>query len=121
MSDYDVGYGKPPKHSRFKKGVCPNPAGRGKRRELDGSEIMKRVLNASAEFRDRGKMKKATRIELTIRKLVAAAVKGDVASAGALLKICVHAERYGDTSPTIIKVHNALPDAESHDERWISQ
>ena len=81
MSDYDVGYGKPPKHSRFKKGVCPNPAGRGKRRELDGSEVMKRVLNASAEFRDRGKLKKATRIELTIRKLVATAVKGDVASA----------------------------------------
>jgi hypothetical protein len=26
MSDYDVGYGKPPKHSQFKKGVCPNPA-----------------------------------------------------------------------------------------------
>ena len=27
MSDYDVGYGKPPKHAQFKKGVCPNPMG----------------------------------------------------------------------------------------------
>ena len=26
--DYDVGYRKPPKHSRFKKGVSANPAGR---------------------------------------------------------------------------------------------
>jgi hypothetical protein len=25
VSEYDVGYGKPPKHSQFKKGSCPNP------------------------------------------------------------------------------------------------
>jgi hypothetical protein len=31
QSDYEAGYGKPPKHSRFKKGVCANPRGRGKR------------------------------------------------------------------------------------------
>jgi hypothetical protein len=42
MSDYDVGYGRPPKHSQFKKGVCPNPRGRGKRGNLQIGEIMKR-------------------------------------------------------------------------------
>lgn len=29
-SDYDVGYGKPPKHTRFKKGRSGNPKGRPK-------------------------------------------------------------------------------------------
>ena len=29
MTDYEVGYGRPPKATRFKKGVCANPRGRG--------------------------------------------------------------------------------------------
>src|ERR1700730_4306369 len=91
MSDYDVGYGKPPKHSQFKKGVCPNPAGRGKRRDRKVGEIMTKVLNAKTEFRDRGKVKKASRIELAIRRLAASAIKGDVASAAWLLKMRAHA------------------------------
>ncbi len=28
--DYEIGYGKPPKHTRFKKGQCGNPKGRPK-------------------------------------------------------------------------------------------
>ena len=48
----DVGYGKPPKHSQFKKGICPNPAGRGKRRDLEVGEILDNVLNTNAEFRE---------------------------------------------------------------------
>ena len=121
MSDYDVGYGKPPKHSQFKKGVCPNPAGRGKRQELDGGKVMRNILNAPINYRDRGKSKKVPRIELMIRKLVAAAVKGDVASARSLLKVCVHAEKYGDTGPTIIRLYNALPDPECQDARWVTE
>ena len=31
-------YGRPPIHTRFKKGVCPNPKGRGKR---DSTELGK--------------------------------------------------------------------------------
>ncbi|WP_051335340.1 DUF5681 domain-containing protein [Methylocapsa acidiphila] len=110
MSDYDVGYGKPPKHSQFKKGVCPNPRGRGKRRDLQVGEIMDKVLNAPVEFRERGKMKKASRIELTIRKLAAAAVKGDVGGAASLLKMRAHAQKHGDAGPLIIKVIGGLPD-----------
>jgi hypothetical protein len=83
MSDYDVGYGKPPKHSQFKKGVCPNPHGRGKRRDLKVAEILNKVLNAKTEFRERGKLKKASRIELSVRRLAASALKGDVGSAAA--------------------------------------
>jgi hypothetical protein len=69
MSDYDVGYGRPPRHSQFKMGVCPNPRGRGKRGDLQIGEIMKRVLNATTEFRDHGKVKKASRLELSVRRL----------------------------------------------------
>ena len=94
MSDYDVGYGKPPKHAQFKKGVCPNPHGRGKRRDLTVAEILNKVLNAKTEFRERGKLKKASRIELSIRRFAALATKGDVASAAWLLKMRAHAKKW---------------------------
>jgi hypothetical protein len=110
MSDYEVGYGKLPKRSQFKNGTCPNPNGRGKRRELEVEEIMKKVLNAKTEFRDRGQVKKASRNELSIRRLVASAIKGDVASAAMLLKMRAHGKKNGDTSPTVIRIFNAVPD-----------
>jgi hypothetical protein len=110
MSDYKVGYGRPPKHSQFKKDICPNPNGRGKRRDLQVGEIMRNVLTAKTEFRDHGQVKKASRIELAIRKLAALATNGDVASAAMLLKIRAHAEKNGDASPTVIRIFNAVPD-----------
>lgn len=109
MTDYEIGYGKPPKHSQFKKGVCPNPQGRGKRRAPKFGDIVENVLNGKVEFRDRGKTKKASRIELLIRKLVASAIKGDVASAAQLLKLHAHAKKFGDGGPLVIRVTGGLP------------
>ena len=86
MSDYEVGYGKPPKHSRFKKGVCPNPRGRGKKRDLQLEDAVLDVLSAKTEFRERGRIMKASRLELTIRHHITAALNGDVSSAAMLLK-----------------------------------
>ena len=110
MKEYDVGYGKPPKHSQFKKGVCPNPKGRGKRGELPLREILDSVLNATTSFRERGKLKKASRLELTIRRLAALAIKGDVSSAAALLELRAHAEKHPDDSgPIIITIVGGPP------------
>jgi hypothetical protein len=70
---------------------------------------MKKVLNAKIEFRDRGRVKNASRIELTVRRLAASATNGDVGSAAMLLKMRAHAKKNGDTSPTVIRIFNALP------------
>ena len=55
MSDYEVGYKKPPRHSQFKPGNRCNPKGRGKRKVETEAETLKRVLNFTAEFRHGGK------------------------------------------------------------------
>jgi hypothetical protein len=110
VTDYDVGYGKPPKHSQFKKGVCPNPRGRGRRGDLQFREILHKVLNTRVEFRERGKAKKASRIELYVRRLAAAAAKGDPGSAAMLLKVRAHAIKHWETGPRIIQIINALPE-----------
>jgi hypothetical protein len=104
MSDYEIGYCKPPKHTRFKKGVCPNPRGRGKSEELPVAKIMNSVLNAPVEFHEQGKLKRASRLELLIKKSIAEALKGDVGSAGQLLTLRAHALRHGDSGPVIIRV-----------------
>jgi hypothetical protein len=77
---------------------------------LKVAEILNKVLNAKTEFRERGKLKKASRIELSIRRYAALATKGDVASAAWLLKMRAHAKKYGDTGTTIIRVSGGFPD-----------
>ena len=111
MSNYELGYKKPPRHSQFKAGNRANPKGRGKRKVETEAEILKRVLNFPAEFRHRGKSKRAPRIELMIRRLGSAALKGDVGAAAMLLKIRAHCEKYGDINPTIITLRLSRKDA----------
>jgi hypothetical protein len=107
MRDYEIGYGKPPKHSQFKRGFCPNPSGRGKRAHFQLSEAVLNVMGATAKFRDNGIVKQASRSELAVRRHIAAALNGDVGSAALLLKIRRHAEKYGKPAPLIIHLINS--------------
>jgi hypothetical protein len=110
MVDDSVRYQNPPKHSRFKKGVSGNPKGRPKRKPPAVSETIDSVLNATAEYRERGRTKVATRRELTIRTHVNRALKGDVKSAETLLKLRAHAQRNGDAGVERIVLDDWLPD-----------
>jgi hypothetical protein len=107
MANYEVGYKKPPRHSQFKAGNRGNPQGRGKRKVPTEGETMKNVMNFPAEFRHRGKSKRAPRIELMIKSYGADALKGDVGAAAVLLKMRAHFEKHGDINPekiTIVRV-----------------
>jgi hypothetical protein len=110
MAEHDVGYGKPPEHSRFKTGVSGNPRGRPKRKPLPAAEIIDRVLNTVTEYRERGQIKKATRLELAIRTAVNRAVKGDVKAAEMLLELRAHAQKFGDVGAHRILMTDWLPD-----------
>lgn len=88
-SDYEVGYGKPPKHTQFKKGQCANPRGRGARK--DGSfledDAFRKLLNGKIVYTTQGKSRTTTRLKLLVKKHIALAVKGDVTSAVSLIKM----------------------------------
>jgi len=68
------------------------------------------VLNAPAEYRERGQTKKATRRELTLRNYVRLALKGDVKAAETLLRLRAHAQRFGDAGNDRVEVTDWLPD-----------
>jgi hypothetical protein len=110
MSDFEVGYGKPPKLSRFKVGNRANPKGRPKRVPLAKAEIIHNVLSETAQYTEDGRPKTATRHELAIKKVLSETLKGDMKAAVTLLNLYAHAQKFGDAGVQIITVHDWQPD-----------
>jgi Family of unknown function (DUF5681) len=119
MKNYEVGYGRPPIHSRFKKGECPNPRGRGRREPSEMAGIIDDVLSEEVEYREGPRTRKASRRELRVRKLFSAAIRGDVRSADDLLKLRVHAGIHGDAGPLVIQILNDPEGDGGYSEQWI--
>lgn len=73
---YDVGYGRPPRRSRFKKGRSGNPRGREKGRQNYRTEFL-RELGEKVTVTENGLPRKLSKQTLTIKRMVADAIKGD--------------------------------------------
>ena len=110
MSDYKVGYGKPPKGSRFGAGNNANPKGRPKREPLALAKTMREFQGQLSRYTESGRTKTARRQDLMSKKLVNDAVKGDVKSADMLLTWWQHLMKNGDAGPRTIRIRNWLPD-----------
>ena len=110
MADYHIGYGKPPKRTRFEAGRSGNPNGRPKVAPDPLGEIVQEVLDAPMQYRESGRTKTATRREVRLKLLVERAVKGDVAAAELLLKKRNHAVRHEGVGARRLVVTDWLPD-----------
>lgn len=110
----EVGYKKPPASSQFKKGVCPNPRGRGAAKG-DPNSTIDDLFNETVNYFEGGRARRASRLEVTVRSQIARALKGDVGSADAILKLRAHAQKHGDVAPRVIRIINALPDWDDED------
>lgn len=73
---YEVGYGKPPKNSRFKKGQSGNPKGRRKRVKNFKTELQQ-VLSSRVTVTADGKPKSVSTVEAALMRLREKALKGD--------------------------------------------
>jgi hypothetical protein len=76
--------------------------GRPKRPDAQIGDVVRSFLSAKAQYREKGRTRKTSRLELAIKRHIAAALNGDVGSAA-------NAIRFGDTGPLIIQIVNALP------------
>jgi len=74
-ASYEVGYGRPPKETRFRPGRSGNPRGRPKKPKSI-RERFERELARKVAVREDGRVKKIPKIDLWVRRVIADAIKG---------------------------------------------
>ena len=76
MSDYEIGYGKPPTSTRFKPGQSGNPHGRAKG-SMNLETLLNKALDAKVTVETQNGIKRITKREAIALKLVNQALSGD--------------------------------------------
>ena len=82
-----VGYGRPPVHSRFRKGQSGNPAGR--RRQSEGERARKLILQEAfrmLNLREGDKITRIPALQAVLRSQIALAAKGNGPAQRAVVK-----------------------------------
>jgi len=74
--DYEVGYGKPPKHSRFQKGKSGNPNGRRKKAP-DPDAALLREAGTLMTISDNGRQVRVSKHDVVLKQLLNSAMKGN--------------------------------------------
>jgi hypothetical protein len=72
-----VGYGNPPKHTRFKKGQSGNPHGRPKG-TLNMATVLERTLREKVVINENGKRRTITKLEAAFKQLSNKAASGEL-------------------------------------------
>jgi hypothetical protein len=98
-TDYEVGRGRPPKHTRWKSGQSGNPNGRpaGSRNIL---AIFKDALEQKIKIEEGGKTRMITAREGIVKRLVNLALKGDSKATAYVIAIESEIFRYTEPSKT---------------------
>lgn len=84
--EYSVGYGKPPKHSQFKKGQSGNPNGRPKKsRNL--RTLIQEELETPVILQENGRQIKTTKAAAMSKRIVNKALSGDPRAIQTLIRM----------------------------------
>jgi hypothetical protein len=75
--DYEVGYGRPPTHSRFKQGQSGNPSGKRKGSRSRVKEL-ERFLDTPIHVNENGRRRQMRPMEIVRKKMFQLAAQGDV-------------------------------------------
>jgi len=86
MSSYEIGYGKPPKATRFQKGKSGNPRGRPKG-SLNLATDLASELGELITVSEHGRPRRVSKQRALIKSLMAKALQGDIRAATALLAL----------------------------------
>jgi len=83
-SNYQVGYAKPPRRTRFEKGKSGNPAGRVKGSK-SVSKLLLQALGEPVVVNENGARKRITKVEAMLKQLVNKGASGDARAIQLLL------------------------------------
>jgi hypothetical protein len=95
---YTVGYGRPPLHTRFRKGQSGNPKGRLKQSK-NLLTIIKRVLDKEVTVREGGRQRRMTAFEALLHKQMAHAFEGNEKATRSLMTIARDCGYGADEAP----------------------
>ena len=87
MSDKDeIGYGRPPKRTQFRKGVSGNPKGRPKEsRNL--ATVLAKALQERVVVNENGRRRTVTKLDAAVAQLVNKSASGDLAALRQLMTL----------------------------------
>jgi uncharacterized protein DUF5681 len=95
--DYEVGYAKPPLHTRFQKGRSGNPKGRP-RGKKNMSTLLSAALDAAIIVVENGRRKKISKREAIITQLVNKSASADLKATQIVLAMLQDVEARADDS-----------------------
>ncbi|MGA7755571.1 MAG: DUF5681 domain-containing protein [Candidatus Sulfotelmatobacter sp.] len=87
----EVGYGKPPEATRFKKGTSGNPKGRPKG-SLNVATVFMKALREKVVINEQGQRKTVTKLEAAVKQVANKAASGDQRSMRLLIELARDAE-----------------------------
>lgn len=107
--NYEVGHGKPPKATRFRKGRSGNPRGRTR-----GSEniiaVFKRLANKRVKVTEHGIVRTMSMAEAIIAQNVKAALNKDPIAMGNIFRLATQAREFEDlTDPKVVGLPIFMP------------
>ena len=115
-NDYEVGYGKPPKDSQFKKGQSGNPKGRPK-----GSRNFKTDLQEEMQLQiqvtESGKFEIVSKQRAMIKRTMEKALHGDLRAIELIGKWQGH---YGDSLTEIPEIHDMTANDQAIIDRFLT-
>ena len=83
---YEVGYCRPPRHTRFKKGQSGNPKGRP-RGTISTGRMINRALDETITITENGKSRRIRKREAIVKAMIAKALRGELRTLTHLLQL----------------------------------
>ena len=89
----EVGYGKPPRHTQFRKGQSGNPGGRPRRQPVQrANALLLAEAYRSVAIKEDGRMVPVTALQAVLRSQIELAINGDYRAQRDILKAVQHLE-----------------------------
>jgi hypothetical protein len=118
-TDYEIGFGEPPRHAQFKKGQSGNPKGRPQGSK-NTTTLLKDALSEQVTVTENGRRRTITKKEAIVTQIVNKAASGDHRSIQLLLLNQLPLiEKSAETSESAAMRDESLPPAQSADQKRV--